>query len=87
VDVKTVVEFERWCNAMGLALDLFCKKCVDEHGPGGRCWGNNSPDSTVYHLECQCTDRVYGVDVGTDRFAPGVQSPLVEDKKIQVLVP
>ena len=85
VDVKTVIEFERWCEMMGLKMDLFCSKCVDTYGgPGGRCWGNNSRDASAYHLECQCTDRVYGVDTGP-RETPRLVGP--HDNKPTIIVP
>lgn len=82
VDVKTVQEFERWCHSHGLALDIYCRKCVDEHGPGGRCWANNARDATTFHLECQCTDRIYGDGAMRDT-AP---APRYEPK-IQIAVP
>lgn len=86
VDVKTVIEFERWCEAMGLALDLYCKKCVDAYAgsnQGGRCWANNSRDANVWHMECHCTDRVYGNPSAEDRSAPARSY----EPKIQVMVP
>lgn len=85
VDVKTVVEFERWCQMMGLHLDLYCDKCTDTHGPAGsRCWGNNTRDASAYHLECQCTDRIYGQDTGT-REVPRIVGP--HDNKPTIIVP
>lgn len=83
VDVKIVMDFERWCQSQGMSFDLYCNKCADAYGPAGaRAWGNNRRDSASYHLECQCKDRVYGVDVAreTPRVVPN-------DPKIQVLVP
>lgn len=82
LDVKTVIEFERWCQAMGLVLDLYCQKCADTYGSGGRCWGNNSRDASVYHLECQCSDRVYGQDVGASAV-----TPVLHENKPMVIVP
>jgi len=85
VDVKTVVEFERWANAMGLAMDLYCRKCSDTLGPSkSRCWANNNRYDEVYHLECHCTDRVYGREPNTIPERPG---RAVVEPKIQVLVP
>lgn len=84
-DVKTVVEFEQWCRAHGIALDLYCNRCANEHGArGARMWANNSRYDDVYHLECQCTDRVYGRPAGTVAQRPNMT---VADPKIQVLVP
>lgn len=81
-DVKTVIDFERWCLQMGLALDLYCPKCADTLGPAkSRCWGNNQKDATTYHLECHCTDRVHGTSV-TPRAERAIIAP-----KIQVMVP
>ena len=85
VDVKTVIEFERWCEMMGLKLDLFCTKCMDTYGgAGARCWGNNARDAAAYHLECQCTDRVYGQDT-TSRETPRIVGP--HDNKPTIIVP
>ena len=83
VDVQIVTEFERWCRLNKLSLDLYCDKCANEHGPrGARMWANNSRDATAYHLECRCTDRVYGQDSGLPR-----ETPKLVDPKIQVVVP
>ena len=82
-DVKMVQTFERWCQSMGIALDLYCKKCMDTHGgKGARMWANNRRDATAFHLECQCTDRVYGQDA--PRETPIISMPSV---KPSVIVP
>lgn len=82
-EVRRVVEFEQWCQARGLHIDLYCDKCVESFGPrGSRCWGNNPRDATTYHLECQCTDRVYG-----NAQSPRREIPKAAPAKIQVMVP
>jgi hypothetical protein len=59
-EVKRVVEFDAWCRQRGLRLDLFCAKCVDEHGPNGRTWANNDRYATEFKIECLHAERVYG---------------------------
>ncbi len=63
-DVKRITEFEEFCRRRNISLDLYCNKCSNEHGPrGARMWANNNRDATAFHMECQCTDHVYGRDV------------------------
>ena len=81
-EVKRIMEFEAWCNARGLKLDMFCSKCWNNYGPkGARTWGNNNRDSQHWHLECQCTDRAYGTGITPRSNAPA------HEPRIQVQVP
>ena len=62
-EVKLVREFSFWCERRGLALDLFCRKCLDDGlGKGGRVYGENPPDSLSFHVTCGHADRIYGDD-------------------------
>lgn len=84
-DVKVVLEFERWCQAMGLQLDLLCPRCLD-NGTNPRAWGNNRPDATSYTISCNCTDRSYG-DTSLGVSNTQKTSSVHTAPKIQVVVP
>jgi hypothetical protein len=60
-EIKLVTDFERWCTRRGIALDLICRKCLDDgHGPASRLSGNNKRDSSAYKITCAHAERVYG---------------------------
>jgi hypothetical protein len=60
-EIKLVTAFEAWCERRGIALDLICKKCLDDgHGKASRLSGNNKRDAHTYSIKCAHAERTYG---------------------------
>jgi hypothetical protein len=81
-DVRRITEFEEFCRRRGISLDLYCERCANEHGPrGARMWANNSRDSAVFSMQCQCTIHTYG------RSSAPVAPPSAYTPRPTVIVP
>jgi hypothetical protein len=60
-EIDLVLKFEAWTRKRGIALDLICKKCLDDgYEQKSRCKGDNTPNSIRYQISCGHADRVYG---------------------------
>ena len=55
--VKTMIDFENLCTALGLQFWMRCKKCMELDLPDG-VQGEADSRGLSFHVRCACTHRV-----------------------------